>query len=280
MFSSKEIKFTSPAWCDYVFAGKNKSYGAYQMRISSSRRHLWAFAITMAAAIATFAIPAAIRHARAANPEWVHETGEIKFTQFDKAAEPQKAIEAPASVPPPPKVIATFAFVRPEMVAATEINPENEFASQEEAAQSEHVIGTHNLDSDIGGTLHPNDVGTVVAMTEQPPKPDKIEIIPARKPEFPGGDKEMYALIGSNLKYPPIALHNRIEGTARIRFVVEKDGSVSEITLLRGFNAACDKEALRVIKLMAAQKWLPGRNEKGDAVRAYFSIPIKFKLQD
>ncbi|MDR2824071.1 MAG: energy transducer TonB [Prevotellaceae bacterium] len=281
LFTKKEIRFMSPEWCDYVFANKNKSYGAYQIRTTSSKRHILAFLITIAAVVTAFAVPAAIEQVKAANPQWQQETGVITLTSFNNEPEtPDKPLEVPVNVPPPPKVIGTLAFVVPKMVDASDINPENPFLSQDKLHDTDIAIGTRNIDGDIGGYQHPDEVKKIEVFIEKAPEPEKIEIVPERRPEFPGGDKEMYSLINDNLRYPQIAIDNRIQGTATIRFVVEKDGSVSDVTLLRGFNEPCNKEAMRVIKLMGMQKWVPGRNGKGDAVRAYFTIPVKFKLKD
>lgn len=279
MLLSKEIKLTSQQWCDYVFDNKNKNYGAYQMRRTSSKRHISAFFIVVAVATAAIAVPAAIQKVRANNPLNIHETGSIKFTEFNKEPEPPKEISLNVP-PPPPPTVATIAFTVPKMVSADEIMKDDMMLTQDKVKESSAAIGSFTQDGDDGALMHPDDIPLPIFSELESQVEDKIEIVPAHNPEYPGGVNELYAFVGDNLKYPSIAQEIGIQGTAIIRFVVEKDGSVSGITLLRGFNDACNNEAMRVIKLMGKQKWVAGRDEKGKAVRAYFTIPIKFKLQN
>jgi len=97
-----------------------------------------------------------------------------------------------------------------------------------------------------------------------------------KMPQFPGGEEEMLKFIHDNLHYPPVAATAGIEGRVTIRFVVSRDGDVTDVKVIRGFDAACDKEAVRVVKLMP--KWIPGRQE-GRNVPVYYTLPIVFKLQ-
>jgi protein TonB len=95
-------------------------------------------------------------------------------------------------------------------------------------------------------------------------------------PEFPGGGEgALIAYIAKNTKYPPMARENNIEGTVFISFVVEKDGSVSDVKILRGIGGGCDEEAKRVIKNLP--NFAPGR-QNGRPVRVQFNVPVKFKL--
>ncbi|MDR2854476.1 MAG: M56 family metallopeptidase, partial [Prevotellaceae bacterium] len=97
-----------------------------------------------------------------------------------------------------------------------------------------------------------------------------------KMPEFPGGIQALYKYIAENLHYPDIARESAIQGKTVVRFIVEKDGSVSDVTVLRGFDKACDKEAVRVIESLP--KFLPGK-QNGNSVRVYFTIPITFQLK-
>ncbi|MFW6019813.1 MAG: energy transducer TonB [Bacteroidales bacterium] len=96
-------------------------------------------------------------------------------------------------------------------------------------------------------------------------------------PQFPGGEKARVNFIKDNLEYPESARKNNVEGTIYITFVVEQDGSISEVELLRGIEESCNKEALKVVKSMP--KWRPGK-QRGKAVRVRFNMPIRFKLED
>ncbi len=95
------------------------------------------------------------------------------------------------------------------------------------------------------------------------------------QPEFPGGNEELMKFLVQNLKYPSLAKENNIQGIVYVSFIVERDGSISNVRVLRGIGGGCDEEAARVIKLMP--KWKPGV-QKGKTVRTNFSIPIKFTL--
>lgn len=95
-------------------------------------------------------------------------------------------------------------------------------------------------------------------------------------PKYPGGDEELLKFIKDNLHYPPVAAEAGIEGRVNIRFVVNPNGNVTDVTVIRGLDATCDKEAVRVIKLMP--KWIPGK-QKGREVPVYYTLPIVYKLQ-
>ena len=95
-------------------------------------------------------------------------------------------------------------------------------------------------------------------------------------PQFPGGEKEMYKYIYDNIKYPVVDQEMGVQGKVTVRFVVTKNGDISDIQLLKGISPTCDKEAIRVLKSMP--KWVPGKNN-GVAVPVYFTMPIVFKLK-
>ena len=95
-------------------------------------------------------------------------------------------------------------------------------------------------------------------------------------PAFPGGEAKLMEYVGKNIKYPQIARETGIQGRVFVGFVVEPDGSVSNVKLLRGIGGGCDEEAMRVVKSMP--KWKPGK-QRGKAVRVSYQIPVFFKLQ-
>jgi protein TonB len=92
-------------------------------------------------------------------------------------------------------------------------------------------------------------------------------------PCFDGGEEKMYEWLGGNLKYPQIARETGITGTVIVSFIVEKDGSVSNATILKGIGGGCDEEAIRAV--LAMPKWKPGK-QNGNSVRVWFKLPIKF----
>lgn len=95
-------------------------------------------------------------------------------------------------------------------------------------------------------------------------------------PQFPGGDEEMMKFIRENLVYPSIAAEVGIEGRVTIRFVVDRNGKVTDVTLIRGLDPSCDKEAMRIVKKMP--RWIPGR-QNGRNVPVYYTLPIMFALK-
>ncbi|PLX03045.1 MAG: energy transducer TonB [Marinilabiliales bacterium] len=95
-------------------------------------------------------------------------------------------------------------------------------------------------------------------------------------PEFPGGTGELYKYLGNSIKYPPLAKESGIQGRVFVNFVVEPNGSISNVKVLRGIGGGCDEEAVRVVENMPS--WKPGK-QRGKAVRVSYNLPIKFTLQ-
>ena len=94
-------------------------------------------------------------------------------------------------------------------------------------------------------------------------------------PAYPGGERALLEYVAKNIKYPQIARETGIQGRVFVGFVVEPDGSVSNVKILRGIGGGCDEEAMRVIKSLP--KWKPGK-QRGKAVRVSYQIPVVFKL--
>ena len=113
-------------------------------------------------------------------------------------------------------------------------------------------------------------------MPEPAPKKNEVFQIVEEAPEFPGGEKAMFAFINKNIRYPEIARENGIEGKVYIRFIVSKDGSIRDVKVLRGIGSGCDEEAMRVVKRMP--NWKPGK-QRGKAVSVMFNLPFSFKLK-
>jgi len=103
----------------------------------------------------------------------------------------------------------------------------------------------------------------------------EIFVVVDNQPVFPGGEKALVEFISKNLKYPANSEKSGVQGTVFANFVIETDGSVSNIKILRGLNDECNAEVLRVISMMP--KWTPG-TQNGKAVRVSFNIPVKFAL--
>ncbi len=115
----------------------------------------------------------------------------------------------------------------------------------------------------------------VVFSREEKPGDDEIFVRPEVLPEFPGGMEAMYAYFGKTINYPRLARELHIQGTVYIGFVVEADGSISNVHLIRGIEAGCDEEAIQAVENMP--NWIPGRMGT-QAVRVRFSVPVHFRL--
>lgn len=123
---------------------------------------------------------------------------------------------------------------------------------------------------------------TAVFTAPPPPKPpvetvtDEIFVVVENQPEFPGGNAAMMKFLGDNIRYPVIALENGIQGRVICNFVVERDGSITDVQVVRGVDPSLDREAVRVIQSMP--RWTPGK-QRGQAVRVRFTLPVVFRLQ-
>jgi len=95
-------------------------------------------------------------------------------------------------------------------------------------------------------------------------------------PGFPGGDHAIIKYLGNNINYPEMARESGIQGRVFVTFVVEKDGQVSNVKVLRGIGGGCDEEAIRVVQQMP--NWIPGK-QRNIPVRVQFNLPIRFVLR-
>ncbi|MGZ3822676.1 MAG: energy transducer TonB, partial [Mucilaginibacter sp.] len=104
---------------------------------------------------------------------------------------------------------------------------------------------------------------------------DQIFLAAEKQPEFEGGLENFYKFVSSHIQYPQESLKNRIEGKVFVAFVVEKDGSLSDVKILRGLTDDINQESIRVVKI--SPLWIPGM-QNGKAVRSQYTVMLKFKL--
>lgn len=114
-----------------------------------------------------------------------------------------------------------------------------------------------------------------VIIEEDEVEEDYIFEIVEDQPEFPGGQQAMQQYLAENIRYPSMARESGIEGTVFVTFVVEPDGSISNVKILRGIGGGCDQEAVRVVQNMP--NWNPGK-QRGQPVRVQFNLPVRFVL--
>lgn len=275
---AQEIKLNSEEWCDVVFEGKNKQYGAYRLRQSSSKRHLVAFLVVLIFAIFVSALPSLVSAVKSLTKTDLGPMDETyEMTQIPLEPEiPEENIIKQETAPPPPPLKSTVQFVPPKIVEDDKVE-EQEMVSQTEVQESRIQISV----ASIQGTddKHGLDIAELrehKQIVQEAPKEEKPFTTVEQMPEFPGGLSEMNKFIGDNLRYPVVAQEAGISGRVTIRFVVTKTGEISDVTVVRGIDPSCDKEAIRVVKMMP--KWIPGK-QNGLNVPVYFTLPVLFRLK-
>lgn len=274
MVMLKNINLNSPEWCELVFTGKNKEYGAYELRKTSSSRHIRALLIVVAGAILVMVLPAIIKsvvpqHAK----EQVLEVTALSDLKMETKV-PEENVVRNIEAPPPPKLKSTIKFTPPVIKADKEVNDNEEIKTQEELTTSKMAISV----ADVQGTDSEDaiDIADLKDNKEVIQEKTKPYTAVEQMPEYPGGTTELLKYIAGHLKYPVIAAEQGIQGIVTIRFVVSPSGEVTDIQILRKLDPTCDKEAVRVIKSLP--KWMPGK-QNGRAVPVYFTVPVRFKLQ-
>lgn len=264
-------------WVDLVFEGKNKEYGAYVLRKNTGKRNVWSVIIMLAIAAALGAIIGVNAIIEANKKEEISAEVELMNITKKEVKVEKKAPVKIEEAKPVEKVKSSVKFVPPVIKKDSEVKPEEELKSQDDLNKTKTAIGSFNVEGndDKGGEVLK--AKEVIAQPE-PPKQEEIKIfdVVEQPPSFPGGQAALLSWLSSHVKYPPIAEENGIQGRVIVGFVVERDGSVSQVQVIRGVDPSLDKEAARVVASMP--KWTPGR-QNGQNVRVKYNVPVNFKLQ-
>ena len=171
-----------------------------------------------------------------------------------------------------------------EIIPITEQEQPQQAPPPPEAPKAEEVIEIMDNDSKVEeSTIQASDDTqaavevkyTPVEVEEEEVDEQQIFTIVEEQPEFPGGMAECYKWISKNLNYPTISAENGVQGRVTVNFVVNADGSIVDVKVIRGVDPYLDKEAIRVVSKMP--KWKPGK-QRGKAVRCSFNLPVRFKL--
>lgn len=282
---AKDVDLTSKEWRDIVFEGKNKEFGAYKMRETSTARHTKAVvSVLIAVAIILVLLILSISGVFA-KPEddQVAVSTVQEVATFEAEEEMEEEEEEVFEIPQEPEEI-----VAPEEVANQQqvtdllivedekIEEDKQVKDQEKVLENEAAVGTVDITE---GTNDLNKIIVKEQVIEQPKveeeQPVSIAMV-EQEPQFPGGEAEMYKWLGANIVYPPAAAEEGVSGRVIVEFVVGKDGSITNVKVLRQRHPALDKEAVRVVKAMP--KWIPGRNN-GQPVKVTYTLPVTFKLQ-
>ena len=277
-----QIDLISNEWSDLLFENRNKEYGAYVLRHQTSARNIMsiiAVLILFAIAMAFMVAKNAIDDYRAKNTP---HTQVVEVTTFHDRTEKAKVERAePIREDKIEKVLekvkTSIKFTSPLIKKDNEVNPEDEMKTQDEIMNSKAAVGFANVigNDENGELLHAKD-----AIITEPVKPkveeNKVFEYVEQMPSFPGGEAALMQYLSKNIKYPPFAEENNIQGRVICTFVVERDGSVSDIRIARGVDPSLDKEAVRVVSAMP--RWIPGR-QNGQNVRVKYTLPVTFRLQ-
>ncbi len=270
----KNINLNSPEWCEFIFEGKNKEFGAYELRKNSSLRHIRALLIIAAGALLLMVLPAIIKSVIPQKTrEQVVEVTTLSNLNMETKV-PEENIVHPQETPPPPVLKSTIKFTPPVIKADKEVNDNEELKTQQELTQSKLSISVADVQgSDSKDAIDIADLKDNKEVIEEVSTPYTVV---EQMPQYPGGNTELLKYISSNLHFPVVAAENGIQGTVVIRFVVSATGKVSQVTILRPLDPSCDKEALRVISSMP--DWVPGK-QNGKTVPVYYTVPVRFKLE-
>ena len=260
---------------DIVFDGRNKAYGAFQLRRLYDKHMTRAMLVGILFFLLAVSSPQIIRLIKGFLPE---KENELIMKEVTLAEPPPIDPKQPPPPPPPkvdpPPIKDQIKFVPPKVKKDEEVKEEEPPPPTVEEIK----------DKDIATETKKGEEGGVDASLVEPPPPvveeekkePEVFNFVEQMPEFPDGPAAMMKYIQSNMKYPAIARENDIQGTVVVQFVVAKDGDITKVNVVRGIGGGCDEEAVRVVKSMP--NWKSGKHN-GKAVPVNFTLPIKFKLE-
>lgn len=260
---------------DLVFEHRNKDYGAYELRKTYSKNINRAFWI--GTSVFLIGITAPTIYAKLKPKESLITDREYTLTDYHEPTPPP--VEQPK--PEPPKTEAPKVEIVKYVVPEPVENTENEEVMPEQEKLVDAQIG--NINQEGGKTesiiddTPPVEVASAEVKVAEVKEDNTVFTAVEMQPSFVGGLTEFYKFLNKNLKYPSAAQRSNTEGKVFMTFVVEKDGSISDVNVLKGIGFGCDEEATRVIKMMP--KWIAGQ-QNGRNVRVKFTMPIIFKLSE
>jgi protein TonB len=274
-----KIDLIDNGWVDLVFEGKNHAYGAYQLRKDTGKRNLMAILVMFAIGVAIAAFVAIKGVVENAMKQDVAIEADVELAKLaeKKEAKVEKKEEPKIEKIEVEKVKSSVKFVPPVIKKDDEVKPEEELKSQEELNKTNTAIGAFDVkgnDEAAGEVLKAKEV---IAQPE-PPKEEETKVfdVVEQMPSFPGGPSALMQFLSSNIKYPVVAEENGVQGRVVCTFVVERDGSITDVRVIKSVDPSLDKEAVRVVKSMP--KWIPGK-QNGSAVRVKYTVPVTFRLQ-
>ncbi len=275
-----KIDLISGEWTDMIFAGRNQAYGAYKLRKETGRRNVISIIAVIVLAIAcqigltikNIADEAAAKRAamtsivELSTLEQPKKEAEVKQKKVE--LEPEKVVE---------KVKSSIKFTAPVIKKDDEVKPEDELKTQDELMSTKTAIGSFDVKGNDDAEGEVLKAKEVIAQPE-PPKVEENKVfdVVEQMPSFPGGNGALMEYLSKNVKYPVVAQENGVQGRVVVSFVVERDGSITDVKVVKSVDPSLDKEAARVVSSMP--KWIPGK-QNGSAVRVKYNVPVSFRLQ-
>ena len=274
-----KIDLISNEWTDLVFEGRNQAYGAYKLRKGTTKRNVGSLIIVALAAVLLF-LGLQLQKMAQAN-KTVENTQAVQLARLQEKKKEAKVEKKDIVRTEPEKVVeqvkSSVKFTAPVIKKDEEVKEEDEI-KLEEVEKSTKAIGSFNVEGndEVGGAV-------LKAKDEikapEPPKHEeetKIFTVVEQMPLFPGGDAALMAYLRDHIHYPTVAAENGVQGRGVVGFVVERDGSITDVNVLRSVDPSLDREAMRVVKGMP--RWTPGK-QNGSAVRVKYQVPVTFRLQ-
>jgi periplasmic protein TonB len=259
-------------WIDVVFANRNKAYGAYELRRDNGRNTRNALIIGIIFFAVAISANTIINMIAGFIPKGKEK---VKITNVVLSPPPVDIKKPPPPPPPePPKPkIDQVKFPPPVVKPDVEVKEKPPTIEELKVADpgQKNLKGDKNAEVTIDEPVGNSDA----KVTEE--DPNKIFTSVEKNPEFPGGLEKFYAYLGKSIRYPAVARENNTQGKVIVNFVVEKDGSLTDVKVVRGIGDGCDEEAVRVLR--ASPHWGPGI-QNGRPVRCSYTVPISFTLSE
>ena len=282
---AKDVDLSSNEWIDIVFEGKNKDFGAYELRRQSAKRHNKAMVVIV---IVLFLIGVigllanTVLQKAEARPEDQIEQAMVDYAdaeeeEEEEQEEEQQRVEEQQPEALPEEILNTVKATELQITKDEEVV--EEIKSQDELKETDTAVGTTDFDKGTDDINVTREFQQEVIVEEKKPEPvddNKVFDIVEQKPQFPGGEAALLKYIAEHLRYPARAQENGIQGRVVVQFVVTKTGSIGEVKVVRSKDPDLDKEAVRVVKTLP--NFVPGKMN-GHSVNVWYTLPITFKLQ-
>ena len=275
-----KIDLISRDWTEMVFEGRNKEYGAYRLRKNAGKRNLYSLITIFIAALAIWGGISLVKFVESRTKSVAQTSvaelsvlnqpkkkAEVKQQKKVKLEQPEKVVE---------RVKSSVKFTAPVIKKDDEVKPEDELKTQDELMSTKTAIGALDVKGNDDANGEVLKIKEAVAQPEPKPEVEKVFDVVEQMPSFPGGPSALMEWLSNNVKYPVVAQENGVQGRVVVSFVVERDGSITDVKVVRGVDPSLDKEASRVVRAMP--RWIPGK-QNGSAVRVKYNVPVAFRLQ-